>query len=174
MLLGFKSVRRLGVHFSFADLAIKKLRRANLAIKSDTERDYEHHVVASLQASPRLRKNLITQIGDGEVDKVRQASLFGFRHRPDVAIGLDGTAVEIKVISGGPDVRDILGQAIAYRMDYRFVILVLVDRTDGRQPVALCRDKKSREYILPLNLARDSNVFSVVGPLSQGINLVFQ
>lgn len=53
------------------------------------------------------------------MEKITKASLFGFIHRPDVSIGIDGTAIEIKVISTGQSVRDILGQAIAYRMHYR-------------------------------------------------------
>ena len=48
-----------------------------------------------LESSPRLAKHLITQVGDEEVDKVSQAQVFGFKHRPDTAIGTDGTAIEM-------------------------------------------------------------------------------
>ncbi len=173
MPLAFKTTRRRGAHYELAALALKRLRQANLAVKGKSERHYEMSIVAHLQASPRLRRNLITQVGEEEVEKIHQASLFGFKHRPDTAIGLDGTAIEIKVIKGGSAVRDILGQAIAYRMDYRFVILVLIDLTDDRQVVHLCTDKKSREHHLLSQLAESLNVFSVVGPLAQSKNLVF-
>jgi hypothetical protein len=99
--------------------------------------------------------------------------LFGFNHRPDVSIGNNGTAIEIKVISTGHDIRDILGQAIAYRMRYRFVILVLVDQTDGHKVVELCKSKGSQEFTLLSGLASDMNIFTVVGPISQSKNVVF-
>jgi hypothetical protein len=173
MPLGLKVVRRTGTHYDLAELAVKRLRHANLLVKGRTEKDFELSVIAHLHASPSLRKNLITQVGQDEVEKIHQASLFGFKHRPDTTIGLDGTAIEIKVVSGGSDIRTILGQSIAYRMDYRFVVLVLVDVTDDRQVVWLCKNKRSREHGLLAGLAETFNIFSVVGPLSQSRNLAF-
>lgn len=99
--------------------------------------------------------------------------MFGFSHRPDASIGNDGTAIEIKVIAGGQGARDILGQAIAYRMQYRFVILVLVDQTDDARIVALCRDKESNECSLFLGMAEKMNVFTIVGPLAKSKNITF-
>ena len=174
MSLGFKPSRRTGVHYDLADLAVRRLRAVDLMLKGRSERHFEHTIVSHLSASPRIRKNLIPQIGEDEVEKIHPASLFGFRHRPDAAIGRDGTAIEIKVVDGGPSVRDILGQAIAYRMDYRFVILVLVDQTEGHRLVKLCGDRKSRECKLLTSLSSSFNVFSVIGPQSRGKNLVFR
>ncbi len=173
MPLGFKTARRQGVHYELADLAVRRLRTSNLLLKGPSERHFELSVVSHLQASRRLKKNLITQVGEDEVEKIHQASLFGFKHRPDVSIGLDGTAIEIKVIDTSSAVREILGQAIAYRMEYRFVILVLVDQTDGREVVELCQDKSSREYRLLRQLSDGLNIFSVVGPVAQSRNVVF-
>ena len=99
--------------------------------------------------------------------------MFGFSHRPDVSIGIDGTAIEIKVISTGQSVRDILGQAIAYRMHYRFVILVLVDQTEDRKVVELCRSRESQEYSLLSGLSETMNIFTVVGPVDQSKNVAF-
>ena len=120
-----------------------------------------------------IRKNLITQVGADEVEKIAKAKLFGFSHWPDLSIGIDGTAIEIKAIAGGQATRDILGQSIAYRMQYRFVILVLVDTTADRRLVELCKDKKSDEYSLLSGMANSMNVFSVVGPLARSKNIVF-
>jgi len=108
MPLGFVSGPRHGQHFDLAKLAIKKLKTANLVLKGKNEREFEQAVVGHLQSSPTIRKNLITQVGTDEVDKITQASLFGFSHRPDASIGKDGTAIEIKVISGGQSAREIL------------------------------------------------------------------
>jgi hypothetical protein len=108
-----------------------------------------------------------------EVQKMTKASLFGFSHWPDVSIGNSGTAVEIKVVQGGPGVRDILGQAIAYRMHYRFVILVLIDQTQEGKIVELCQNKDSQEYHLLSGLANNLSIFTIVGPAGQSKNVIF-
>jgi hypothetical protein len=173
MTLGFVAGAKRGQHFELAEFAISKLKGVNLLVKGKTENHFEHTIVSHLQASPKLRQNLITQIGIDEVEKITKASLFGFSHRPDVSIGIDGTAIEIKVISTGQSVRDILGQAIAYRMHYRFVILVLVDQTEDRKVVELCRSKESQEYSLLSGLSETMNIFTVVGPVDQSKNVAF-
>jgi len=173
MALGFIKSRKQGIHYDLAKFAANKLKKVNLLVKGKTERHFEHTVVSYMQASPKLSKNLITQIGQEQVEKVAQASLFGFNHRPDIAVGIDGTAIEIKVVSNSRSVRDVLGQALTYRMHYRFVILVLVDQTSNRQIVELSRDKKSNEYALLRGLKESLNIFSVVGPVGQSKNVVF-
>ena len=173
MALGFMPARKYGVHFHLATLAVKRLKNANLLLKGKTERHFEHTVVASLEGSHKLRKNLITQVGDEDVEKISQAALFGFKHRPDTTIGNDGTAIELKVATTSTSVRVLLGQALAYRMAYRFVILVLVDQTPDRQVVTLCQDKHSQEYALLTGLAEEFNIFTVVGPVERGKNLAF-
>jgi len=133
MELGFIASRKIGVHYELATFAVKHLKTANIALKAQKERSFEHTIVSHLQASRKLRKNLITQVDEEDVEKISQASLFGFRHRPDVTIGKDGTAIEIKVVSNAPAARDVLGQGLTYRMHYRFVILMLVDHTPDRE-----------------------------------------
>ena len=136
-------------------------------------REFEQAIISHLQASPRLRKKLITQVDSDEVEKITEAKLFGFSHRPDASIGNDGTAIEIKVIKGGSAARDILGQGMAYRMQYRFVILVLVDATEDCRVVANCQDKRSPEHALFTELAESMNVFAVVGPVGKSKNVLF-
>lgn len=173
MALGFVPGKKSGEHYDLCMFALKKSKKINLLVKGQTERHFEMTIVSHLQSSPRLRKNLITQIGLDEVEKISKSKLFGFSHWPDVSIGNNGTAMEIKSIHGGPSVRDILGQAIAYRMHYRFVILILVDQSDERRMVELCQDKDSQEYSLLTGLADELNIFSIVGPVAQSKNLVF-
>ena len=173
MALGFAPNKKSGQHYDLAMFALKKASKANLLLKGQTEKHFEYAIVAQLQSSPRLRKNLITQVGMDEVQKMTKASLFGFSHWPDVSIGNSGTAVEIKVVQGGPGVRDILGQAIAYRMHYRFVILVLIDKTPDGKIVELCQIKDSQEYQLLSGLANNLSIFTIVGPVRQSKNVVF-
>lgn len=173
MALGFAPGKKEGQHYELAMFALKKASKLNLLLKRQTEKHFEYTIVSHLQSSPRLRKNLITQIGMDEVQKMTKASLFGFSHWPDVSIGNSGTAIEIKVVQGGPGVRDILGQAIAYRMHYRFVILVLIDQTEEGRIVASCRAKGSQECRLLSGLASEMNIFTIVGPVGQAKNVVF-
>lgn len=173
MSLGFKNSAKRGQHFELATFTVGKLKSANLALKGRGERGFEQAIIGHLQSYPKIRKNLITQVGTDEVDKITQSELFGFSHRPDASIGNDGTAIEIKVISGGQSTRDILGQSIAYRMQYRFVILVLIDASEDRSLVALCTNKASKEYSLLSGMAEKMNVFTVVGPVKASKNVVF-
>ena len=173
MALGFVPSAKRGQHYDLAIFAVRRLRNVNVLLKGQTERHFEHTIISHLQASVKLRPNLITQIGVDEVEKITQSILFGFSHRPDVSIGNDGTAIEIKVVSSGQSTRDILGQAIAYRMHYRFVVLVLIDRTPNRNIVSLCKSKASSEYSLLSGLAKTMNVFTVVGPYAQSKNITF-
>jgi hypothetical protein len=173
MALGFVPAKKKGQHYDLAMFALKKACKVNLLLKGQTEKHFEYTIVSHLQSSPRMRKNLITQIGVDEVQKMTKASLFGFSHWPDVSIGNSGTAIEIKVVAGGPGIRDILGQAIAYRMHYRFVILVLIDQTEDSKIVELCQNKENQEYQLLSGLASALNIFTIVGPLGQSKNVVF-
>lgn len=173
MSLGFRPAAKHGQHYDLAVFAAHQLKSVNLLMNGKSERQFEMTVVSHLQASPPLNKNLITQIDIDEVKKITQASLFGFSHRPDISIGNDGTAIEIKVISSGAAVRDVLGQALAYRMHYRFAILVLIDATEERQVVSSCRTEGSRERSLLLELAAAMNIFTIIGPLSKSRNIVF-
>lgn len=172
-MLGFMAAKKAGKHYELASYATKRLKKANFHLKGSSEKQCEQSIVANLYASNKLKRNLITQVYDEEVDKITQASLFGFKHRPDTTIGKDGTAIEIKVITSGPSIRDLLGQALTYRMDYRFVILVIIDKTPDLHVVSLCSDKKSREYSLLKGLSEDFNIFTVVGPVGIGNNIVF-
>jgi len=171
--LGFKRARKHGVHFDRARIAAEQLKTANLLLKGSSERLFEHTLVACLESRPELAGHLLTQIGDdATVKRITRAELFGFRHKPDTAIAENGTAVAIKLVKRGHAIRDLLGQALTYRMLYRFVILVLIDHTSGKQIVELC-SRPGPERDLLWGLSEDFNTFTVVGPLGAGKNLLF-
>lgn len=173
MTYGFKRSHRNDAHYDLAREAGRQLKNGNLLKRSRNEREFEQAIVATLESSPELAKNLITQVGEREVDKVTQAHLFGFKHRPDIAIGNDGTAIEIKAVTRGYAVRDLIGQAFMYRVHYRFVLLVLVDQTPDRQIVQCCSDPESPEHRLLQDLSENLCIFSIVGPQDHGKNIVF-
>lgn len=86
MAFRFVNSRREGIHFDLARFAFKRLKKVNLSLKTNSEREYEQAIVSNLQSSKRLRNNLITQVSDAEVEKITHANLFGFKHRPDATI----------------------------------------------------------------------------------------
>jgi hypothetical protein len=173
MSLGFVPGAKRGQHYDMAMSAINQLKTVDLLVRGRAENLFERSIVAYLQASPTLSKHLHTQVGMDQKETVSKASLFSFSHRPDVAIGKDGTAIEIKIITSSQDIRSVLGQAIAYRMYYRFVILVLVDQTEDRKIVELCCSKESQECNLLSGLAEAMNIFTVIGPVSKSENFAF-
>jgi hypothetical protein len=145
----------------------------DLTLKGKTEQNFEHTIISYLRSSGELSRNLITQLGENEVEKFTPADLYGFRHRPDVAIGQSGTAIEIKAITGSQAIRDVLGQALAYRVQYRYVILVLIDRTPKRTIVERSKGRDSLDNKLFAGLSEFLNIFSIVGPIKQSENRVF-
>ncbi len=173
MSFGFVQTRREGKHFDLVKFAFKRLKQVNLSLKTNSEREYEQAVVSNLQSSKRLRNNLITQVSDEEVEKITHANLFGFKHRPDATIGNDGTAIEIKLISRGNDIRDILGQGFCYRISYRFCILVIADNTNDKYLIELCKKSTSKENQFLSYLAEEFNIFSIVGPKGISSNIGF-
>ncbi len=173
---GFKKGLRTGEYYELAKEAVKRIKKANFMIKGKDERDYEFSLVSQLESSRKLKPYLIDHVTKGLKDSsviMTRADFFGFRHSPDVAIGDDGTAIELKLIKGGASVRDMLGQGICYRTNYRFVILVFIAENPTEPFIDLCKDKKSNEFKLLNALANDFNIFSIIGPEPDGKNLAF-
>jgi len=170
---GFKKYSRKGAHYDLAMEAAKHIKKINFLIKHRDEKDVEHHIVSSLETYRNLKPHLITQLNKEQPVIMTRAELFGFRHSPDVAIGDDGTAIELKLIKSSQSVREMLGQAMCYRMNYRFVILIFVSPASSCSFIDLCSEKRSNERKLLNALAADFGIFSVVGPTSAGKNLSF-
>ena len=173
-MLPFVSGIRQGEAYEDVRYAIKHLSRASLWVKDEAEKTFEAKIIGLLQGTTRLRKKLISQIDDEE-EKIISADLFSFKHYPDASID-DTIAIEIKVVSQheGPRIRELLGQALVYRFKYKFVVLVLVDRTDDHKIVKACKKKNSDENNLLKSLSEDYNIFTLVGPVyGKNKNMVF-
>jgi transposase len=129
--------------------------------------DLEHTMVSSLQMVPEIKRHLITQLQDDRIDKVTSSQLLGFRHRPDAAIGRNGTAIELKMVGTGQPLREAIGQAMAYRVGYRFVVLCLVDRTPERRLVNISADAADAGAHFLQALADEMGIFTVIAPRAQ-------
>jgi hypothetical protein len=165
--------KQTGKHYDLAKDAIKRINKIDFLIKAKDEKDYEHCLRTQLKSSRKLRPFLIDHIDKDPKVIMTRSDFFGFRHSPDITIGDDGTAIELKLIKSGQALRDMLGQALCYRTNYRFVILVFIAEDSENPFIALCKDKKCAEFKLLNALAKDFNIFSIVGPQPNRKNLAF-
>lgn len=164
MMRGFMPMKRMGIHYQLARRAVECLRTVEFPPKTPKENTLEHTMVSSLLAVPDIRPHLLTQLDEDPIEKVTHSEVLGFRHRPDATIGRDGTALELKMVRTGQPLREAIGQAIAYRVAYRFVVLVLTDRTPKRRMVSLAGDSNSPGHKLLSALAKDMGIFTIVAP----------
>lgn len=97
---------------------------------------------------------------------VRSVHVFGKKHRPDLTIGEDGIAVEMKFVSGSLDgVKQAVGQSLFYRIGYRFVvnIHILDEGFKNLYHECLNGEELGIERIFR-DLAEDKNVFNYIVP----------
>lgn len=169
MRLGLMPSARKGEYFELALRAIREIKKAQFAIKADTERSQELSLVPVLRRSQKLKPHLINQIDQEPDQRLCRVSAFGFEHAPDIAIDSNGTAIELKLIRSGSELRACLGQALIYRFDYRFAIMVLVDWTEDRVIVKSLLKKDSKEAKMLWEMC-ELNIFTVIGPVGPNKN----
>lgn len=157
-------MRRLGVHWQLAQRTVETLRNVQFYAKTRDEHALENHMVACLRHDPKLTTHVLSQLDGDPVEKIEQARIFGFRLRPDAAIGRDGTAIELKMVRGASGFRNALGQALVYRMEYRFVVLCLVDRTAQGRFSSFAADPDRAGHKMLQSMAADLGIFSVIAP----------
>ena len=174
MKFGLMRADRKGEHYKLALIAVRQIRKAQLAIKADAERAHEILLVPTLAASSKLKPHIINQIDLEPDERISKVTAFSFYHGPDITIDSDGTAIEVKLIKTGGDLRACIGQALIYRFGYRFAIMVLVDRTKERTVVESLRLRDSKEAKMLRELSDELNIFTVIGPVGPNKkNLVF-
>ena len=81
--------------------------------------------------------------------------------RPDMSIGTDGVAIEVKYIKAGWSFREAIGQSMIYRLGYRFVIVVWVDTTKEKVYKNLIQDENSDESKFIKEL-EENNIYCVI------------
>ncbi|WP_428354761.1 hypothetical protein [Methyloprofundus sp.] len=92
------------------------------------ERDFENGFASTLiTVKNQFNCKVITQIDKSTT--VKSVYCFGKRHRPDMTLDENGIAIELKFIHY-KGLKDAIAQGYLYRLQYRFVFLVLIASLD--------------------------------------------
>ncbi len=152
----FLAGKRTGYYWESLQKAIEIIERVSLDINAEDERKFEDRLSGALQ--PNF-KDFIDQRNIKQV--MTRITAFNHDHRPDMSIADDGVAIEVKVLRSGQSVREALGQALIYRLGYRFVIIVWVDATKTKEYKTAVMKKDSPESGLIQEL-QESNIFCII------------
>lgn len=161
--MGFESSRRFGRFWEDAQSLDNFIREYHFNTSGKNERDFENGFSSSLY---HFRKSfsceVITQTNNET--SVESIYCFGKKHRPDMALDKNEIAVELKYITYA-GLKDAIGQGYLYRLQYKFVFLVLIVGPDRKEMYHdLCdRKEKDLEDILQ-HLADNMNVFTYIVP----------
>jgi len=128
-----------------------------------TEKDFENGFSTTLMAVKKQFENdVITQIDKSQ--KVNSVYCFVKNNRPDLTIGKDGIAFEIKYTDYG-SLNSAIGQGYIYRLDYKFVFLVLVISEaikDLYYEIADGKEKQLEDILF--HLSEEMNIFTYIVP----------
>ncbi|UCH61911.1 MAG: hypothetical protein JSU77_08855 [Fidelibacterota bacterium] len=153
--------RREGKYWEDCEYTIKALSRLDLTRTEMTEKEFEDRVARFLgeQLFPGGEKFIDHRKYH---DAASATAFFSSDHRPDMSIGKDGTAIEVKAADHGNKVKQAISQALFYRIGYRFVIVLLVDITDQGDIYASLREHgNTREVRFVDDLEEYMNIFVI-------------
>ena len=153
--------RREGKYWKDCDFTIKALFNLSLSSINMKEKDLEDHVARFLsqQKFPSGEQFFDHRIHH---DLANEITLFSSVHRPDMSIGRDGTAIEVKTAENGNKVKQAISQALFYRTGYRFVIVLLVDSSPQGDVFASMRKRGNTQEVQLLgDLEKYMNIFII-------------
>lgn len=158
-----KSVRRGRVWEDANKLHEILSNKVSFNLTGKKERDFEFSFSSALQINEDIfNGQLITQTNKER--KVNSIYCFGKNYRPDITIDDNGIAIEIKYISYH-GLKDAIGQGFLYRLQYKFVFLVLIiseEKKEMYQDLAIGKEK-DLENTLQF-LADEMNIFTYILP----------
>lgn len=153
----FKSAKRTGIHWKNLQKAIRIIKRMPLDIRGDSERKFEDRISGAYTLT--FKSAFIDQRNLQQV--MTRVSLFDHDHRPDMSIETSGVAIEVKVIKSGQSFREAIGQSLIYRLGYRFVLIIWIDKSKKKTYKTLVEDKKSNENKF-LKQLEENNIYCIV------------
>lgn len=161
--MAFEPVRRYGATWEDAQKLDQVIQDFPFNTTGKKEHDFETGFATALMTmKSSFNSEIITQIDKSTT--VQSVYCFGKSHRPDLTLGENGIAVEIKFITYD-GLKTAIGQGHFYRLRYKFVVLILVISED-RKTIFEDLDKgkeKDLEDTLE-HLAETMNIFTYVVP----------
>lgn len=153
----FKKAKRGGnIYWNELQKAIGIIERINLNMKYEKESQFEDRISGALQ--PNF-DNFIDQRNIQQ--KMTRVTIFGHDHRPDMSIGIDGTAIEVKLGKTGQSFREAIGQSFIYRMNYRFVLIIMVDISKNKIYKEQFKDENCEEQKFIKEL-QENNIYMII------------
>ncbi len=161
--MGFEVGRKRGSIWEDAKFLHKTILEFPFQTTGNEEKVFERGFATTLMATKNsYNSQVITQI-DKE-NPVKSIYCFGKNHRPDMTLGEDGIAIEMKFITYS-GLKSAIGQGHLYRLSYKFVFLVLIVSEKRKQLYEEIENGQEKPLEDVLNyLAEDMNIFSYIVP----------
>ena len=164
--MGFEPGKRYGRYWEDANVLDELIRNYPFNTSGKSERDFENGFAASLMmVKTKFTTPIHTQIDNNT--KVGAVFCFGKKHRPDMTLGDNVCAIELKYITYA-GLKEAIGQGILYRLRYRFSFLVLIVSATRRQLYHDIFAGKEKDLHDTLQfLADEMNIFTYIVPAFQ-------
>lgn len=161
--MGFESSKRFGRYWEDAKQVHQLIHAYPFNTSGKSERDFENGFATSLiMAKGNFKSKPHTQIDKDTT--VGSVFCFGKQHRPDMALGDSGSAIELKHITYA-GLKDAIGQGVLYRLRYRFTFLILIVSNKRKHIYYDISTGKEKDLIDTLHyLADNLNIFTYVVP----------
>jgi len=171
--MGFVSGARRGSLWEDFLLIDELIKKHDFNISGKKEREFENGFAHTLAANnERFQHDVITQLH--RKSHVIGVDCFGKKHRPDMAIGSSGDikkdiqsiGIEIKYIKDSPDIfKYALGQAMVYRIRYKFVALILILSHKNKPLYEVIATKQQLDLNdILYSLAEEMKIFTYIVP----------
>lgn len=166
--MGFELVRRRGKYWDDCKQLHRFLKKYPFHTTGKNERDFENGLASFLLGMEISSKEkpfnapVISQID--KKTKVQSVYCFGKNHRPDIAFGENGIAIEMKFVTYA-GLKEAIGQGFLYRLRYKFVFLVLIISESRSVIYDDLHENKEKDLHDTLKyLAKTMNIFTYVVP----------
>jgi len=163
-MMGFEPGRKRGQYWESCKKLDEIIRDFPFHTTGKSEKDFETGFSTVLMAREKDFRptKVITQID--KASTVQSVYCFGKNHRPDITLGDDGAAIELKFVTYA-GLREAIGQGFLYRLRYKFAFLILIiseDRASIYNDLAINEEKDLHDTLR--YLADTINIFTYVVP----------
>lgn len=164
--MGFEKGVRRGHVWEDVKYLHQQIMQFPFATTGSDENAFERGFATNLMVTEdHYNQEVVTQIKKGV--SVQSVYAFGKKHRPDMTIGENGIAVELKFINYG-GLKNAIGQGYMYRLKYKFVFLVLILSEERKAVYEAIENGEEKDLDDMLHqLSEELNIFTYLVPAFQ-------